>query len=105
MAVWIKYKDKPGKTIELYPGFFSETVGPENGTYISEEEYAKIPYPVIYLEYDKYKTSLRHYYKETSVVFGREEANGKVTVFINGEEIEVLNKKSEFVEKYFVEAL
>jgi guanylate kinase len=95
MAVWI-----------TYIGWEKEPhLDPKHGCYISEEEFAKIPYPVKFLEYDKYREDLRKYYRKTATIFGREEKNGNVTVFKEGQEAEVLQTKGEFVNKYFTEAI
>jgi len=75
-------------------------------TLVSEEEFSKIPYPVKFLRFDKKdKAGLRQYYRNTTVIFGREEKDGKVTVFINGEEDETLQMQRDFDLKYFTEAI
>ncbi len=97
MAVWISYDENDEKMTLL---------NPKHGTYVSEEDFAKIPCGVKYLEYDKSdKKNLRKFYRRTKHIFGREEKDGKVTVFIDGVEKETLEMKREFEKLYFTEAL
>ena len=110
MAVPIQYhKDDCSSSNQYHddrlPKFLRDVVKLGDFTYISEEEYSNIPYPVKFLEWNKNRDDLRKYYRVTSTIFGREEKDGTVTVFIDGEENEILEMKRDFMEKYFAEAL